>query len=168
MTRSAIQLFYKGSGDGSLGDGILTNIRSVSSLFVMRPPAPRRGLPRTVRPFAPDHFIPAIPPPRPAPPRPLPQPLPGVPHRRVPFATATKYRRMFIQPVRPPPPPSSPVADILDDVPSEPSQDLSADASNDRETSIEMSQSQSFASEASVGGSTYATSSHHSYDDPMD
>ncbi|MED6201322.1 hypothetical protein PIB30_093772 [Stylosanthes scabra] len=99
----------------------------------------RRRRPRTL-PFAPDHFVPAVPPPRPAPPRPLPQPVRGVPHRRVRFSTAPEYRCMFVRPAHPPPPPSVLVAAIPDDIPSELSQDLSNDVSDDRETLIEMSQ----------------------------
>ncbi|MED6186775.1 hypothetical protein PIB30_069984, partial [Stylosanthes scabra] len=58
-------------------------------------------------------------------------------HRRVPFATTPEYRRMFVQPARPPPPPSAHVAAIPDDISSEPSQDLSTNGSDDTETSIE-------------------------------
>ncbi|MED6127369.1 hypothetical protein PIB30_087499 [Stylosanthes scabra] len=121
--------------------GYLSRVVVGLPLYVMRPPAPRRGRPRSVRPFAPDHFVPTVPPPRPTSLRPLPQPLWGVLHRQVPFATTPEYCHMFVQPARPPPPPSSLVADIPNDVPSEPSQDRFADASDDRETSIEMSQS---------------------------
>ncbi|MED6210632.1 hypothetical protein PIB30_066017 [Stylosanthes scabra] len=105
-------------------------------LFVMRPPVSRRGRPRIVRHFAPDHFVLAISPPRPTPPTPLPQPAGTLRHcTRVPTYVCTTSSSS--------PPPSAPVATIPDDIPSEPSQDLSTDGSDNREILIEGDSSDS-------------------------
>ncbi|MED6109768.1 hypothetical protein PIB30_036602 [Stylosanthes scabra] len=118
-------------------------LRFISSSRRMR--EVRRGRPRTVRPFAPDHFVPAVPPPRPTPPGPLPPPTSS---------------------------PSSadptPIIDISDDDPSESSHGRSTEASESRKISESLPQGQSFASEQSMGGSTSASSSRRTFDDPMD